>query len=410
MEKNRKIKYRTLICSAAGAFFCGFGANWGSQLDRNGNVAVTDLYSWLIPFLMACVLTPVFYLVVEKLTGIEASGDRLVSHSNKKAPDAGQRQRNGQLTCSKKAPDAGQQQSSGWKKLLRSPILRCAFLLFLCWLPVFLAVYPGFFAYDATDELQEVLTGQYVTRHPLLHVLMLGKAVSGIQKLTGSYNIGIGVYVLAQMAIMALLLGWTMQQLQTRAGRVCGLLFYGLFPVVPMYVLCTSKDMPYTAGMLAVLVLLCRMQRGGRSRREESEVDAAHADVVSSTASAARTKAAADAEMPKAGHFPLSTASLPALAFALLVMAVFRSNGVIVLVLFLPILFFLVQKSSPEKGSAFGRRCFGGVCSFTEWLKHCPEAGEHECDGKPDRADSAACADVELQPGAVFGGRSGNAV
>lgn len=108
MEKNRKIKYRTLICSAAGAFFCGFGANWGSQLDRNGNVAVTDLYSWLIPFLMACVLTPVFYLVVEKLTGIEASGDRLVSHSNKKAPDAGQRQRNGQLTCSKKAPDAGQ--------------------------------------------------------------------------------------------------------------------------------------------------------------------------------------------------------------------------------------------------------------------------------------------------------------
>ena len=71
MEKKRKreIKYRTLICSAAGAFFCGFGANWGSQLDRNGNVAVTDLYSWLIPFLTACVLTPVFYLVVEKLTG-----------------------------------------------------------------------------------------------------------------------------------------------------------------------------------------------------------------------------------------------------------------------------------------------------------------------------------------------------
>ena len=41
--------------------------------------------------------------------------------------------------------------------------------------------------------------------------------------------------------------------------------------------------------------------------------------------------------------------SLPALAFALLVMAVFRSNGVIVLVLFLPILFFLVQKSSRKK-------------------------------------------------------------
>jgi len=305
-KRNRKIKYPTLICSAAGAFFCGFGANWGSQLDRNGNVAVTALSSWLTPFLTACVLTLVFYLVVERLTG-------------------------GQLTCNEKAPGAGQQLQRGWKKLFQSPIPRYAIILFLCWLPVFLAVYPGFFAYDATDELQEVLTGQYVTRHPLLHVLMLGKTVSGIQKLTGSYNIGIGVYVLVQMAGMAMLLGWTIQQLRTRAGRVCGLLFYGLFPVIPMYVLCTSKDMPYTAGMLAVLVLLCRMQRSGHSRRGESEV------------------AAADAEMPKAGHFPLSTASLPALAFALLVMAVFRSNGVIVLVLFLPILFFLVQKSSRKK-------------------------------------------------------------
>lgn len=63
---------------------------------------------------------------------------------------------------------------------------------------------------------------------------------------------------------------------------------------------------------------------------------------------------------------------------------------------------FSGTEKQPEKGSAFGRRCFGGVCSFTEWLKHCPEAGEHECDGKPDRADSAACADVELQPGAVL--------
>ena len=85
---------------------------------------------------MACVLTPVFYLVVEKLTGIEAPGDRLVSHSNKKAPDA------------------GQQLQRGWKKLFQSPILRYTIILFLCWLPVFLAVYPGFFAYDATEELQ----------------------------------------------------------------------------------------------------------------------------------------------------------------------------------------------------------------------------------------------------------------
>lgn len=131
--------------------------NWaesaGSKRKRssNGFVQLADPISDGL-----CADTGV-YLVVEKLTGIEAPGDRQVSHSNKKAPDA------------------GQQLQRGWKKLFQSPILRYAIILFLCWLPVFLAVYPGFFAYDATEELQEVLTGQYVTRHPLLHVLMLGK-------------------------------------------------------------------------------------------------------------------------------------------------------------------------------------------------------------------------------------------
>ena len=72
-------------------------------------------------------------------------------------------------------------------------ILLRALALFLLWLPVFLAVYPGFFAYDATDEFNEVLTGEYVTRHPLLHVLMLGKTVTAFYDLTGSFNIGIAV-------------------------------------------------------------------------------------------------------------------------------------------------------------------------------------------------------------------------
>ena len=350
-KRNRKIKYRTLFCSMAGAFFCGFSANWGSQLDRNQNVVITALSSWLIPFLTACVLTPVFYLVVERLTGVETPGggwqaSGVKSLGNRQVSDAGQQRsrddgkasaESGRLVCNGQARDVGRlrrsgQPSRGWKKLFQSPTFRCALILFLCWLPVFLAVYPGFFAYDATDELQEVLTGQYVTRHPLLHVLLLGKTVSGIQKLTGSYNIGIGVYVLAQMGVMALLLGWTLQQLRTKVGRICGVLFYGLFPVIPMYVLCTSKDTPYTAGMLAVLVLLCRLQGGGRSKVEETEAAAQPCH-----------------ETSQAGLLTLNTASLPALALALLVMAVFRSNGVIVFVLFLPILFFFVQKECRKK-------------------------------------------------------------
>ena len=41
-------------------------------------------------------------------------------------------------------------------------------------IPVILAEFPGFFVYDAQDELNEVLTRSFTTHHPLLHVLLLG--------------------------------------------------------------------------------------------------------------------------------------------------------------------------------------------------------------------------------------------
>ncbi len=46
-------------------------------------------------------------------------------------------------------------------------------LIVLC-IPVFLAQFPGFFVYDAQEELNEVLTRSFSTHHPLLHVLLLG--------------------------------------------------------------------------------------------------------------------------------------------------------------------------------------------------------------------------------------------
>ena len=77
------------------------------------------------------------------------------------------------------------------------------FFLLLCWLPVFLAVYPGFFVYDAQDEYVQVATRTFSTHHPLVHVLLLGGMVCGGHKLTGSYNPGIACYTVLQMLLAA---------------------------------------------------------------------------------------------------------------------------------------------------------------------------------------------------------------
>ena len=76
-------------------------------------------------------------------------------------------------------------------------------LLLLCYLPVFLAVYPGFFVYDAQEEYIQVATREFTTHHPVFHVLLLGGLVQTGYKFFHSYNIGIAIYTLFQMVVMA---------------------------------------------------------------------------------------------------------------------------------------------------------------------------------------------------------------
>ncbi len=155
-------------------------------------------------------------------------------------------------------PDEGRQEKRGggskWKRLA----LRAGVIL-LCYLPVFLAVYPGFFVYDAQDEYMQVVTRNFSTHHPLLHVLLLGGIIQLVYKLTDSYNLGIACYTMFQMTVMSFLFAWCVEKLKERGlgklGQICLTLYFGLCPVLVMFSLCSAKDGLFT-GMLLVMVLL----------------------------------------------------------------------------------------------------------------------------------------------------------
>lgn len=298
MRKDKtKPTRRMWVCALAGGLFAGFAGQWGWQLERAQNVDLAAWQTWAVPLTAALVLT---LLLAWGFCGLEKWCCRASRSGGSKERTAVQNRRKMSALW------------TGGKYGL--PLL--AALLFVCWLPVFLAVYPGFFAYDATDELQQVLTGNYVTRHPLLHVLVLGKTVSGVGELTGSYNTGIAVYVLCQMAVMAFLLAWEIRSLQRLgAGSVfCGIsfCFFAFFPVIVLYVLCTSKDIWYTAGMLAAVTLLCRYARGQSFTR----------------------------------------AGWAGLFFALFATAVFRNNGFYVFLVWIPVLLVLAKKADRKKMAA----------------------------------------------------------
>lgn len=135
-------------------------------------------------------------------------------------------------------------------------------LIFLCWLPVFLAYYPSVFAYDAEGQLYQVLAADYSTHHPLLHTLFLGAFFRlGIAR--GSVSAGMAVHSVVQMALMACAFGWAVSFLYQRrvSGRVRAalLLFFAVFPANSVLALSTTKDVLFAALVLVYTLWLYRV-------------------------------------------------------------------------------------------------------------------------------------------------------
>lgn len=136
-------------------------------------------------------------------------------------------------------------------------------LIFLCWLPIFLAYYPSVFAYDAEGQLYQVIAKDYSTHHPLLHTLFLG-AFFRLGSAVGSYQTGMAVHSVVQMLLMAIAFGralfWLYEKGTPRWVRILLLLFYGLFPANSILALSTTKDV-----LFAALVLLFTLKGYGKN-------------------------------------------------------------------------------------------------------------------------------------------------
>lgn len=141
-------------------------------------------------------------------------------------------------------------------------LLTFLFLL-LCWLPVLLAVYPGFFVYDAQDEYLQVASRTFSTHHPLVHVLLLGGIICAVHKVTDSYNLGIACYTVFQMILVSggftFLLSYLRKKKVSGTLRFISMLYFGLFPVIVMFTLCSAKDALFTTALLILLICLLEM-------------------------------------------------------------------------------------------------------------------------------------------------------
>lgn len=93
-------------------------------------------------------------------------------------------------------------------------------LIILCWLPAYLAYYPGICAYDAPVQTGQVVENFYFDHHPIAHTLLLGGAMNLGQNVLGNTNAGIAVYTACQMLFLACAMSYGMKLLHQYGVKV----------------------------------------------------------------------------------------------------------------------------------------------------------------------------------------------
>lgn len=259
---------RGMICAGLYSVGLSFALAAGKQLHTVENFAIGSITLWIQMFILAVFF---FGLVLYLFQWIAKRAEESTLSVGK-----------GDKINSPEAKNCVELSSTGQKKKEWKSFFLTWFLIFLCWIPVFLAFYPGAFVYDAQDEFVQVASREFTTHHPLTHVLLLGGCVCFGNKFLGSYNAGIALYTLFQMLVLSGIFAYTISYLRKYlAKKICiGItLFYGLFPVIPMYAVCSAKDTLFNGAFLLMLVQMAKLLENVFKSNSENDITCRQTDI-----------------------------------------------------------------------------------------------------------------------------------
>ncbi|MBQ7679275.1 MAG: hypothetical protein IJT34_05450 [Butyrivibrio sp.] len=138
-------------------------------------------------------------------------------------------------------------------------------VILLCWIPVWLAAYPGFFCYDQDGIYASWLAHSYPAKHAPILQMMEGAFIAASFRLTGTANPGIALYVFLQMTVISGVLAWSVQLAlpgaEKRLLRMILTAYYALLPVISIFSICTTKDVPFAMLTVTVVLMLWQLLR-----------------------------------------------------------------------------------------------------------------------------------------------------
>lgn len=131
--------------------------------------------------------------------------------------------------------------------------------ILICWIPAFLAVYPGIYSYDAGPQVWQIFAHTGLSaHHPVVHTLLLDGCFYIGHGITGDYNTGLLLYTLIQNIFMAACFAYAINKMKSYNVspiiQCIAFIFFAFSPINQIWVMMTTKDIIF-AGLFLILLV-----------------------------------------------------------------------------------------------------------------------------------------------------------
>lgn len=243
LEFDRRKCIRSLLFSMPPALILSISFALGGSMQEFGAVDLRSASLWLsIVGLLVLFETVLFILFGFGSEAIALQKGDLSSRSKKTASGIGR--------------FASRFVNGGKKR-----VFLFAFIIFVCWIPYYLIAFPGLYTYDAVHQTQwAIVQGTVSSFHPLIHTYWLSGLMVFGKAVLGSYEAGVALYSVSQMALVSLGFSWIVcfvaKRFKNALAPILVLTYFALFPLHPLLALSTTKDIVFSVSFVIFVCLV----------------------------------------------------------------------------------------------------------------------------------------------------------
>ncbi len=133
-------------------------------------------------------------------------------------------------------------------------------IIMLAWLPYFLKYCPAIITPDSLDQIYQTQGINVLTNHhPVFHTFIIGIGLN-IGKLIGNYNVGVAIFTVSQMLTLSAIFAFTIYAMSKKninnGIKIGTFIFFAFYPIFGMYSITIWKDIPFAIVMLLFILQL----------------------------------------------------------------------------------------------------------------------------------------------------------